>query len=301
MTLERFQVHPVAGRIGAEIHGVDLAAPLGEIRVAQIRAALLRWKVLFFPDQHLDAGSQSEFARNFGSVTSAHPTVPGLDEHPDVLDVDARRGNVAVQWHTDVTFVDRPPLGSVLRSIIAPPYGGDTLWANTAAAYEDLSSELQRLADSLQAVHTNQYDYSARPGKTDEEVRGYGRVFESVRFETLHPVVQVHPETRERALLLGGFARRIEGLSEGDSSALLRLFRKHVERPENTVRWRWRQGDVAFWDNRTTQHRAIADFGSAPRRLQRVTIAGGVPVGVDGRSSKALHGDSAAFNRIEAA
>lgn len=297
-------VRPVTGRIGAEIAGVDLASALDEPTIAAIRNALHEWKVLFFRDQHrLDPAAQLAFARRFGPVTTAHPTVPGLEEHPNVLDVDAAGGNVAVQWHTDVTFVDRPPSASILRAVVAPPYGGDTLWANTVAAYEELPAPLRALADSLDAVHTNEFDYAGagtRRADLPPKLRAYAEVFESVRFETVHPVVCVHPETQERALLLGGFARRIVGLSARDSRALLRVFHGHVDRPENVVRWRWRVGDVAFWDNRTTQHRAIGDFGKSPRRLHRVTIAGEAPVGVDGRSGRPLDGDSAAYTPVAA-
>lgn len=223
-----FEIKPVAGRIGAEIDGVDLAEELDDETVAEIRVALLRWKVLFFRDQHLDPDSQARFGERFGPLTTAHPTVPGLAEHPEVLDVDARNGNVA------------------------------------------------------------------------DALRNYAKVFQSVRYETVHPVVRVHPETGERALLLGGFARNIIGFGDAESAALLRLFRTHVEQHENIVRWRWRAGDVAFWDNRSTQHRAIADFGASPRRLHRVTIAGDVPIGVDGRTSTGIHGDSAAYTPVAA-
>lgn len=261
MNRSQLEIQPVAGRSGAEIVGVDLRADLDDEVVEAIRSALLL-----------------------------------LAENPHVLDIDAAESSVASVWHTDVTFVDRPPLGSILRALVVPPYGGDTLWANTAAAYEDLPRELREAADGLHAVHTNEFDYSAPPRPDDDEkLRRYATVFQSVRYETTHPVVRVHPETGERALLLGGFARRIVGVSAGESAELLRRFRGRVERPENVVRWRWRLGDVAFWDNRTTQHRAIADFGRAARRLQRVTIAGDVPVGIDGIRSRALDGDSTAY------
>ena len=298
----RIEVHPLSGRIGAEVTGVQLSGELDEEAVARVRAALLEWKVLFFRDQHeLDPAAQLAFARRFGPVTTAHPTVPGLGGHPAVLEVDAAGGNVAVQWHTDVTFVDRPPLASILRAVVAPPYGGDTLWANTVAAYEELPAPLRALADGLDAVHTNQFDYvGSRRHELNAKLRAYADVFTSVRYETLHPVVRVHPETDERALYLGGFARRIDGLTPRDSDALLRVFAGHVERPENVVRWRWRAGDVAFWDNRSTQHRAIADFGRTPRRLHRVTIAGDVPAGVGGRLGRSLAGDSAAYTSVAA-
>jgi taurine dioxygenase len=298
----RIEIHPLTGRIGAAVTGVDLATPTDADGVAIIRNALLDWKVLFFRDQlALDPETQLAFARHFGPVTAAHPTVPGLGGHPEVLDVDAAGGNVAVQWHTDVTFVDRPPLASLLRAVVAPPYGGDTLWANTAAAYDELPAPLRTLADSLSAVHTNQFDYvGSRRHDLNAKLRAYADVFTSVNYETLHPVVRVHSETGARSLLLGGFARRIDGLTPRDSDALLRVFAGHVERPENVVRWRWRAGDVAFWDNRTTQHRAIADFGKAPRRLHRVTLAGDVPRGVDGRSGRSLAGNSAGYTSVAA-
>ncbi|HEV7732409.1 MAG TPA: TauD/TfdA family dioxygenase [Candidatus Binatia bacterium] len=296
MNRSQLEIQPVAGRIGAEIVGIDLRADLDDEVVEAIRSALLLWKVVFFRGQRLDPDTHAGFARRFGPITTAHPTVPGLAENRHVLDIDAADSSVASVWHTDVTFVDRPPLGSILRALVVPPYGGDTLWANTAAAYEDLPRDLREAADGLHAVHTNEFDYSAPPRPDDDDkLRRYAAVFQSVRYETTHPVVRVHPETGERALLLGGFARRIVGVSEGESAALLRRFRGRVERPENVVRWRWRLGDVAFWDNRSTQHRAIADFGRAARRLQRVTIAGDVPVGINGIRSRALDGDSTAY------
>jgi alpha-ketoglutarate-dependent sulfate ester dioxygenase len=300
MNRSQLEIHPVAGRIGAEIVGVDLRAELDDEVIAAIRSALLLWKVVFFRNQALDADAHAAVARRFGPITTAHPTVPGLAENRHVLDIDAAEQSVASVWHTDVTFVDRPPMGSILRALVVPAYGGDTLWANTASAYQDLSADLRDAADSLHAVHTNEFDYSAPPRPDDDEkLREYARVFQSTRYETTHPIVQVHPETGERALLLGGFARQIVGLSPAESKDLLRRFRSRVERPENVVRWRWRLGDVAFWDNRATQHRAIADFGRRPRRLQRVTIAGEVPVGINGVRSTSLNGDSSAYTPAE--
>jgi taurine dioxygenase len=295
MSISDVEILPLTGRIGAEIRGIDLSDALDEKQVALIRDELLSSKVVFFRDQRLDPDAQLAFARHFGAVTRAHPTVPSLREKPHVLDVDARGGNVAIHWHTDVTFVDRPPMASVLRAVVVPSVGGDTLWSNTVAAYEDLPEPLRTLADDLNAVHTNRFDYAGGGGARREGLAAYAEVFQSVRYETVHPVVRVHPETGERALFVGGFARRIVGVSEADSRAILRLLQARVERPENVVRWRWRPGDVAFWDNRATQHRAIADFDDLPRRLHRVTIAGDVPRGVDGRQSRALAGDSAAY------
>lgn len=283
----------VAGRIGAEIGGVDLAADLDDRTIADIRLALLRHKVIFFRDQHrLDAAGQARFAARFGALTTAHPTVPSLPDHPHVLDLDySRSASRANQWHTDVTFVDRPPLGSVLRAVTIPPVGGDTVWANTVTAYERLPVALKTLADSLRVVHSNAFDYAALT-QASPEYQKYAAQFASTVYETEHPVVSVHPETGERTLLLGSFARSIRGLSQAEGHDVLRTLQAHVTTLENTVRWQWREGDVAFWDNRATQHYAIADYGDQPRRVQRITIGGHLPVGVDGRPSVVIRGDS---------
>jgi taurine dioxygenase len=289
-------IRRVAGRIGAEISGVDLAADLDDSTIAAIRTALLRHKVVFFRDQHdLDANGHARFAARFGPLTTAHPTVPAHPDHPHVLDLDySRSASRANVWHTDVTFVDRPPLGSVLRAVTIPEYGGDTVWANTVAAYELLPEHLRLLADHLRVVHTNAFDYAALSQRSDA-YKQYAAVFASTVFETEHPVVRVHPETGERSLLLGGFARQLRGLGAAESADLLRIFHAAVTSLENTVRWQWREGDVAFWDNRSTQHYAIADYGDQPRHLQRITIAGDLPVGVDGRVSESVQGDSSAY------
>ncbi|WP_433326126.1 TauD/TfdA dioxygenase family protein [Spirillospora sp. CA-294931] len=290
------EITPVGGRIGAVVGGVALSGALDDALVAGIRAALLRHKVIFFRGQdHLDADGQVAFARRLGDLTAAHPTVPSLDGQDHVLDLDyeARGAQGANHWHTDVTFLDRPPLASVLRAVTLPDRGGDTQWANTVAAYETLSPELRELADRLWAVHNNQFDYVLPPQATDRQ-RAHAEIFSSVQFETEHPVVRVHPETGERSLLLGGFARRLAGQTREASADLIKLFQDHITRPEHVVRWRWTPGDVAIWDNRATQHQVVADF-DRPRRLQRVTVTGDVPVSVDGRTSVALKGDSADY------
>jgi alpha-ketoglutarate-dependent taurine dioxygenase len=298
MSSTKFDVLPVAGRIGAEIAGLDLATAIADDVIAEVRKALVRHKVIFFRDQKLDGDAHVAFARRFGPLTTAHPTVPSLQNHTHILDLDygrtAARANV---WHTDVTFVERPPFGSVLRALVIPPYGGDTLWSNTVAAYEDLPVPLRALVDQLTAVHSNAYDYAAASQLTDD-VKAYRAVFESTVYETVHPVVRVHPESGERALFLGGFVRQIRDLSPAESADLLRSLQAHVTRPENMVRWRWRAGDVAFWDNRATQHYAIADYETQARHVQRVTIAGDVPVGVDGQKSRPLKGDVSRYSPL---
>ncbi|MCS0634844.1 TauD/TfdA family dioxygenase [Streptomyces sp. LP05-1] len=281
-------VRRLGGRIGAVISGVRLGGELPPATVAAVRAALLAHKVVFFRGQdHLDEESHEEFGRLLGAPV-AHPTVPSADGRYS-LGIDSDHGGRANQWHTDVTFVPAYPAFSILRAVVVPPYGGNTLWANTATAYEHLPEPLQRLADGLRAVHSNDYDYVAlRPDVLPERLAQYREVFTSTTFRTEHPVVRVHPETGERALLLGNFVQRIAGLTGQDSRRLLELFQAHVERPENTVRWQWEVGDVAIWDNRATQHYGVDDSGDHDRRLRRVTVDGDVPVGTDGRSSVLL-------------
>lgn len=295
-------VTPVAGRIGAEISGVRLGGDLPAEQVAEIRGLLLTHKVVFFRSQwHLGEEEQVAFARLLGEPTTAHPTVPALNGNSHILDLDYSAGQKVDRWHTDVTFVDRPPLASVLRAVTVPPAGGDTLWANTVTAYENLPEALRDLVDRLRAVHTNQFDYARVAASDDpERTREYAEVFSSTTYETEHPVVRVHPETGERSILLGDFAKRISGLSAQASASVIGLVQDQVTQVENTVRWRWAPGDVAVWDNRATQHRVVHDFGDQARRLHRVTIAGDVPVGVDGRPSVALAGDASAYSPLAA-
>jgi alkyl sulfatase len=281
------EVHPVSGRIGAEVAGLRLGGDLPAETVAEIRQALYRHKVLFFRNQgHLDEAAQERFGRLFGDLVP-HPTVPSLAGTDYVLDLDASHGGGrANNWHTDVTFVDAYPQASILRAVTVPAYDGDTVWANTVAAYEELRPELRALADRLWALHTNAYDYAAfRPEASTAEQDHYAAVFTSTIYETEHPVVRVHPETGERSLVLGKFVQKLLGYSQTDSQNLFQTLQSHITRLENTVRWRWAAGDVAIWDNRATQHYAINDYGDQPRIVRRVTVAGDVPVSVDGHRS----------------
>ncbi|MFC5803338.1 TauD/TfdA dioxygenase family protein [Streptomyces formicae] len=285
-------VEKVGGRIGAVISGVRLDGDLDKATVAAVRDAILAHKVVFFRDQHhLDAASHEAFGRLLGEPV-AHPTVPSVDGRY-ALGIDNEHGGRANQWHTDVTFVPAYPAFSILRAEVVPPYGGNTLWSNTAAAYAGLPEPLRVLADSLRGVHTNDYDYAAvRPDAPTTALEQHRKVFTSTTFKTEHPVVRVHPETGERTLILGNFLQKLSGLNGRDSRALIDLFQSHVERPENTVRWQWRAGDVAIWDNRATQHYGVDDSDDHERTLRRVTVDGDVPVGVDGRRSVLLAPES---------
>lgn len=302
-TIDNLTVRKVAGRIGAQVSGVQLSGELDDGTVARIREAALAHKVVFFRGQHhLDERTQAAFASRLGPLTTAHPTVPAFGDYDSVLDLDSERsgGGRANNWHTDVTFVQRPPSFSVLRSVKIPEYGGDTVWANTVTAYENLAPEIRDLADRLWAVHSNEFDYGkvglASDGTVDEAKAAYAAVFASTVYETIHPVVRVHPETGERALLLGGFARQILGYPSTESATLLRLLQDQVTKLENTVRWQWEEGDVVIWDNRATQHYALADYGDLPRIVRRITVIGEVPVSIDGRPSQSKQGDASHYN-----
>ncbi|MGW7245358.1 TauD/TfdA dioxygenase family protein [Streptomyces decoyicus] len=286
-----FDIRRIGGRIGAEIIGVELTADLDPALVTEINSALLEHKALVFRNQQLDDAGQLRFASLFGELTTAHPTVPSVGGQPNILPVDGDEGIRANRWHTDVTFVRTPPKASTLRSIVVPPYGGNTLIANTAAAYRDLPEPLRELADKLRAVHTNDYDYAA---PRSEKAAEHRKQFVSRKYRTEHPLVRVHPESGERGLFIGGFAQSIVGLGPSDSRDLLRLFQSYVTRPENIVRVSWTPGDLVLFDNRITQHYAPDDYGDLPRLLHRVTVAGDVPAGIDGRLSHAVEGDDAA-------
>ncbi len=286
-------IHPVTGRIGAEIRGVQLSGDLDAGTVQAIEAALARHKVIFFRDQQaLDNQKQEAFAALLGDPV-AHPTVPVAEGSRYLLELDSREGYAASSWHTDVTFVAAYPKASILRAITIPQAGGDTVWANTATAYEGLPEGLRALADALWAVHSNLYDYAGTLGTDKQRTEEHRKIFASTVYETEHPLVHVHPVTGERNLLLGHFFKNFVGLNQADSQRLFGIFQDHVTKPENTVRWRWRAGDVAIWDNRATQHRAVADFGLQRRTLRRATVAGTVPVAIDGRESRTTKAEKA--------
>ncbi|MEO0031680.1 MAG: hypothetical protein RIS94_1438 [Pseudomonadota bacterium] len=291
---------PVTGTIGAEIRGVTLSGDLSPEIVKAIDDAVIRHKVVFFRDQHqLDDQTHEAFASLFGDPV-AHPTVPVAEGSRYLLELDSKEGYAASSWHTDVTFVDAYPKGSILRAITIPEAGGDTVWANGETAYEGLPETLRQLVNTLWATHTNLYDYAAvlsnaPKGDAVENERALFQknVFASTVYETEHPVVRVHPVSGQRSLLLGHFVKQFVGLNQADSARLFSILQDHITRPENVVRWRWRKGDVAFWDNRSTQHRAVADFGLQRRTLRRATVNGDVPVGIDGRTSRTVRKEKA--------
>jgi len=291
-------VRPLAGHIGAEIKGADLSGALSDETIASIRAALLKWKVVFFRDQKIDHAEHIAFARRFGEVTYAHPHEDQpLAGFPEILPIDSRRYESKYgkrysyenRWHTDVTAAVNPPAASILRASVVPAYGGDTTWTNLVAAYEGLSPAVRELIDGLRAEHR----FGLRFAEQDRESAYLKKVRENPLI-TEHPVVRVHPETKERALFVSpGFTSHIIGLSRLESTRLLDLLFEQISKPAYTVRFHWEAGSVAFWDNRATAHLGPQDLGhlDVERVLYRVTLTGDVPVGVDGVASRSIAGE----------
>ncbi|HEY8981068.1 MAG TPA: TauD/TfdA family dioxygenase [Streptomyces sp.] len=304
------EVRPVAGYIGAEIHGVDLAGELDDETVAGIREAVLRWKVVFFREQRLDHAGHVSFARRFGEPVvprrrgSASPVeYPEVETTADRLELGGRFGmeheewlrrrrhTVLRGWHCDHGSRVDPPAATILRAETVPPYGGDTTWANLAAAYAGLSGPVRAFVDGLRVEHRLGVGYQARAGDD-----AYLRHLLDHQVASVHPLVRVHPESGERILYVNGYyVEQIRDVSRAESRALLEMLLEQAVRPEYTVRFRWEAGSVAFWDNRATMHLAPGDSGHLgfPRTMHRVMLAGEVPVGVDGRESSVVVGSEA--------
>ncbi|GAA5704736.1 MULTISPECIES: TauD/TfdA dioxygenase family protein [Streptomyces] len=303
----RVEVKPVAGHIGAEIRGVDLAGPMDDSVVAEIRAAVLRWKVVFFREQRLDHTSHVAFARRFGEPVSLRsrgsaspPDFPEVETTADRLELGERYGmdhaewlrrrrhSLLRGWHCDHGARIDPPAATVLRAETVPPYGGDTTWSNLAAAYAGLSKPVRDFVDGLRAEHRLGVGYQARPGDD-----AYVRHLLDHQTASEHPLVRVHPETGERVLFVNGYyVEQIQDVSRTESRALLDMLLGEATRPEYTVRFRWEPGSVAFWDNRATIHLAPSDTAHLdhPRVMHRVMLAGDIPVGVDGKPSAPIAG-----------
>ncbi|WP_375430633.1 TauD/TfdA dioxygenase family protein [uncultured Friedmanniella sp.] len=275
-------LEPLGPSFGAEVHGLDLAA-IDDGQVAALRQALVAHKVLFFPGQDLTDDEQVEFGRRLGQLTAAHPVAAPLDAaHPEVYSIDSADPDFSFSdvWHTDVTFMEHPPLASILRAVELPPTGGDTSWADSQLAYESLSAPVQRLVDSLDAVHdgNREWGHHLKHGR-----RGQGNEWDGKTVTELtpvvHPVVRVHPESGRKGLFVNpGFTSHIVGVSEAESRGILDLLYAHLTKPENTVRHRWHVGDLGVWDNRSTLHYANRDY-TAQRVMRRITLAGDRPWG----------------------
>ncbi|MEZ5658402.1 MAG: TauD/TfdA family dioxygenase [Burkholderiaceae bacterium] len=291
------RVEPMTVHIGAEIHGIDLARPLSAAETTAVRAAVLRWKVVFFREQALDHSSHVRLAEQFGDPTPGHVVFGGDTKHPAIYSIAKfRKANNRVRqglrvwsgWHADITAAINPPAFSILRGDIVPPYGGDTQWTNLAVAFEKLAPSLQRWLETLNGIH--QFD---PPGKVSGNA-AYDEIVSKRTMISSHPMVTVHPETGEKVLYISpAFLRRIDGMASNESQPVLHMLWEHAVMPEFTVRFRWAPGSVAFWDNRATAHLAPRDIFDSDfdRQFYRVTLAGSVPTGIDGRASRAIEGE----------
>jgi len=272
-------VSPLSTALGAQISGVDISRPLPPDQRDAIEQALLTHSVLFFRDQPITPQQQARFAANFGDL-HIHPIYPNVPEQPEVLVLDTAVTDVRdnAVWHTDVTFLPTPALGAVLSAKLLPAYGGDTLWASGIAAYEALSAPMKRLLDGLTATHDFIKSFPLeRFGNSAEALQRWDAARQK-NPPLSHPVVRTHPVSGRKSLFVSeGFTTRINELEAAESEVILKLLFAHATRPEFTLRWRWQAHDVAFWDNRVTQHYAVDDYRPQRRVMHRATILGDVP------------------------
>ena len=292
------EVSPLSIHIGAEIGGVDLTRPLPPQQIQDIREALVQWKVVFFRDQFIDHDKHRDFARQFGDLTPGHAVYGNIEGYPEIYAVSKHRkakrfsGEMVTRawtgWHTDITCAINPPAASILRGDVVPPYGGDTQFTNLAAAYNGLSETLRGFLDGLRGIHRITAPRGMEPSKyLDDTVQRSGMVSE-------HPLIRVHPESGERVLYASpSFLKLIVGMAPRESEVLLEFLWEHIVRAEYTVRFAWRPGSIAFWDNRAAAHLAPLDIFDSDfdRQFYRVTLAGDIPVGVDGCPSTPIEGE----------
>ena len=273
-------VHPIAGALGAEVSGVDLSKDLSGETVAALRRAWLEHLVLFFRDQPLPPARFLAFARCFGEPIE-YPFVKGLPDFPEIIPVlklETEKVNFGGVWHSDTTYLDVPPMASMLVAREVPPAGGDTLFANMYLAYETLSDGMQRLLAPLRAVASSSKADASRT--REDRIKDSARADAREEYVATHPVVRVHPETGRRALYVNvAHTIRFEGMTTEESAPLLAFLYDHLTRPEFTCRFRWQPGSIAFWDNRCAQHNAINDYAGHRRSMHRITLAGDKPAG----------------------
>lgn len=290
-------ITPQSAHIGALIGGIQLQQSLSTVEVHTIRSALLRWKVVFFRDQHLSHEQHLAFSRQFGELTPGHPVFGHVQGYPELYSIAKHRkanrhSGQAEQrpwtgWHADVTAAHNPPAASILRGVTIPPYGGDTQWTNLVAAYEALSKPMQAFLQGLRGEHR----FSPPQGATASPE--YLALVKDNTLISEHPLVTSHPETGEKVLYISpGFLKSIVGLNTRESRVLLELLWEHAVASEFTVRFKWEPGSIAFWDNRATAHVAPQDIFALEfdRQLYRTTLVGEVPQGADGRPSTAMQG-----------
>jgi len=271
-------IRPISGALGAEIHGLDLAGALAAGEVAAIRRALLDHLVIFFREQDLPPERFLAFARRFGEPME-YPLVKGIEGYPDIIRVaklEHETVNFGGIWHSDTTYLEAPPMGTLLVAREVPPFGGDTLFANMYLAYETLSDGMKRLLEGLKGVSSS---VKADASKTREDrIKSDPTSQSRQEFLAEHPVVRTHPETGRRALYVNvAHTVRFAGMTEAESAPTLGYLFQHQTRPEFTCRFSWRQGSLAFWDNRAVQHNPVNDYHGYRRVMHRITLKGDRP------------------------
>jgi taurine dioxygenase len=271
------KINPMAGALGAEIVGLDLSQDLSPENVSRVRELLNEYEVIFFRDQDISPARQKALALCFGPLQThpAYETVAGFPE-VTILESTAEKPTKIERWHSDMTFRQHPPMGTVLRYVIIPARGGDTLWASMTAAYNNLSAPMQAFLEGLTAIH----DFAHGFRESLAEPGGRERLAEAVAANppVRHPVIRTHPETGRKVIFVNSlFTTHIEGLRREESDAVLQFLFQHVTTPEYTCRFKWEPHSIAIWDNRSTQHKPINDYFPAHRRLQRITIDGDKP------------------------
>ncbi len=273
----------IAGALGAEISGVDLSRDLDNSVIAEIRRALVEHQVIFFRDQHMTPAQHLAFGRRFGQL-QVHDFVDGMMDNEEIIEVrkeEYEMRNFGGGWHTDVSYLERPALGSILYAREVPDAGGDTMFASQYLAYETLSDGMKAMLGDMRAVHSARRSYGlTAPRRADEGKTSMGiRFTEEAHAEIDHPVVRTHPESGRKCLYVhGGFTVRFKDMTAEESAPLLEYLYRHAVRPEFTCRFRWRNNSIAFWDNRCVQHNAINDYDGQRRVMHRVTIEGERPV-----------------------
>jgi taurine dioxygenase len=277
MRNSHIEISPIAGALGAEIGGVNVAQDLDDVVISEIRQALLDHGVIFFRDQQLDIDQHKAFTRRFGEIF-IHPNYHGVSADPEIVDVRREPGDkkiVGEDWHTDTTMVAEPPMGAILYAIEVPPFGGDTLFANQYLAYESLSHGLKQTLKGLKAVHTDRMVAGPRAGMNAHRSTKVREDADWRETTTIHPVVRTHPETGRKLLFVNrSYTIGFEGWTEAESKPLLEYLLEYGHRPEFTCRFRWSNGSIAFWDNRCTKHLAVHDAGSFRRIMRRTQVCG---------------------------
>jgi len=278
-----FDANPICGAGGAEIRGLDLLKPLSTEAVAELRRALAEHCVIFFRDQSLEPEDQKRFARNFGPL-AVTPFIKALDGHPEMMRIvrepdDTKKLNFGGRWHTDMTFSPEPVLGTCLYSRESPAVGGDTIWSNQMLAYDALSPGMQQMLEKLTVMHSAKRSYGPQGAYADDDLKSMRiKASDEALKEQAHPCIRSHPESGRDILFINWvYAIRFADQTEEESAPLLDFLNRHSQRPEFQIRFRWTEGTLALWDNRSTQHIAVNDYGGYRRVMDRVTIAGDTP------------------------